>query len=248
MLNTLYTTANAGFQIILLVVLFFYCWFVWRYRKAAVSSLKSVGTMKTEEVPAGFLISAMIAVAVATGIAVVKAGWLSPPEALLDPISGISGTRGTQGIFGFSGTRGFLGFSGFSGIPGIPAVGLVAGTALVVACVELFQLGVLKAAGRLVFAGEFTDDLIRTKKTYLAAAAVMVIPPILVVSGNNPVMDEILTYIVGTEIITTALMFAGRTLILFMRQKCSLLVWFLYLCTVEIFPVSLAILLAAKSV
>jgi hypothetical protein len=49
-------------------------------------------------------------------------------------------------------------------------------------------------------------------------------------------------------VIATVLMFAVHTLMMFVKQKVSVLVWFLYLCAVEFFPVSLVVLLAARNV
>jgi hypothetical protein len=230
--------ANAGFQIILLAVLFAYCWFVWRYRRAAVDSLKSVVTMKTEEAPAGFLVWAMALAILGVGIATVKA--VNAP--------GILETMGVTGALTGSGAAGRGSATEIFAAWGISSAGLVVIVAIAALCIVLLQIGVLKGAGKLVFAEEVTDNLIRTKKTYLAAAAVLVVPPILMLSGGNPIRDQILIYIIGTEVIATMLMFAGNTFLLFVKQKCSLLVWFLYLCAVEIFPVSLAVMLAARGV
>ena len=52
--------------------------------------------------------------------------------------------------------------------------------------------------------------------------------------------------IIAVELAAAAVLYLKETLNLFLSKKVSILHWFLYLCTVEVFPVSLLWLLAVR--
>ena len=52
--------------------------------------------------------------------------------------------------------------------------------------------------------------------------------------------------IIVIELLATVFLYLRETLNLFLSKKISILHWILYLCTVEIFPISLIGLLAAR--
>jgi len=52
--------------------------------------------------------------------------------------------------------------------------------------------------------------------------------------------------IIAVELAAAAALYLKETLNLFLSKKVSILHWFLYLCTVEVFPVSLLWLLAVR--
>ncbi len=124
-------------------------------------------------------------------------------------------------------------------------VGLAA--AVVVTILVAFQIGLLRVAGGVTLMRELTSEIVEAKKKYLALAAILITAPVLLWSGSNPLRDQIMVYIIEAELVVVSVLFLTRTGRLFVRQKVSLLIWFLYLCAVEIFPVGLAIVLAAKN-
>ncbi|MDR2912798.1 MAG: DUF4271 domain-containing protein [Alistipes sp.] len=110
----------------------------------------------------------------------------------------------------------------------------VAGAIVVLA---LVQAGVMMAAGGLTLSGRFVGAVIRIKKNCISALSLLIVPVVAVWSGVNPMRDEIAGWIFAGVVAVVASMFVAHTLVGFVKQKVSLLVWFLYLCAVEIVPV-----------
>ncbi len=238
------TEAGAGYivlQAAVLAVIFLYCRMIYGYREQAAASLKIIAPFsllfsKKEEWGGGIenknlydrytafiTVIGLFSVGIAAGKAALAAGV--PPT----------------GVTEYSAVATIVA-SGW-----LPAIAAVAAGVTAI-CVVSLQTLVLKAAGRLVFAGGFVDFLLALKRTCLSATILLVAPFIFMYTGENPVRDEIFIYVVIIELIAIAAMYAFHTLYLFIKQKVSLLVWFLYLCTVEIFPVSLVVLLVVKNV
>ncbi len=219
-------TGNGWFQILSLVVLGLWCWMIYYYRGQAAMCLKSLVIFKAEDkftAEHGHLFNRFVNYAVAvmvaaTGIMVVKI---------------VSETVDPQ-VLAF--------------LPGwfVPPAAIM--VAALAAAIIALQFGILKLAGGLTFSEELTAELVQTKKMHLAAAAVVAVPAIILFTGLNPVWDTILEYLIIAEVVAIATAFTVKTCILFVRQKVSLLVWILYLCAVEIFPLSLAVLMAVKNV
>ncbi len=98
------------------------------------------------------------------------------------------------------------------------------------------QVMFLQAAGALTLHRELVVAVVEAKKWAVATGALAGVPAVLLWTGVNPVRDQVLMYVVGFEAVALFVLFLVRTLRLFVRQKVSVLVWFLYLCTVEIAP------------
>ena len=219
-------TGNGWFQIAALVVLALWCWMIYYFRDQAGMCLKSLVNFKSEDkftaehghLYNSFVNFAMAVTVAAAGIMVVK---------IVLPTVGPQALAMLPEWF----------------VP--PAAIFVAALA---AGIIAIQFGVLKLTGELTFSENLTDELTQAKKLHLAAAAVVVVPPVILYTGLNPVWDTILGYVIIAEVFAIATAFTAKTCILFVRQKVSLLVWILYLCAVEIFPLSLAVLLVVKNV
>jgi hypothetical protein len=115
-----------------------------------------------------------------------------------------------------------------------------------VAVIMTVQWGLLNVAGNFTFSGEFTDAITEIKNTHLSTATLFVTPPVLLWSGINPVWDSAMMWSAAAVAGMLVISFVFRTFLLFVGQKVSLLVWILYLCTVEIFPVALVWTLVVK--
>jgi hypothetical protein len=148
-------------------------------------------------------------------------------------------------VFGIVGGR----LSGSFGFDFGPVVALVFVMSLVVVVLGV-QFGVVWLVGGLTLAPLLRDGILRAKRRYFAAGVLLISPAAFMLSGGSLDMWS-RDFFVFCSIVFLAVvmyvMFAVHTLLLFVRQKVSVLVWFLYLCTVEIFPVSLIVLIGVKN-
>ena len=118
----------------------------------------------------------------------------------------------------------------------IPVLGLLATVGLAV--LLLFQVGLLRITGYITLSRPITDQLVALKFNYLALSVVFLCPLILLFLLASPDTGHILSF--GILILGGALLllYLKESLMLFLSKKISILHWFLYLCAVEIFPVS----------
>lgn len=121
---------------------------------------------------------------------------------------------------------------------------LVAGGAFLL--IFALQCAVIGMAGGLTLSKEFARAIVFNKKLALAVTAVVTLPLVALYTGLDSTADIVMGYVVAGVIVMLALVFVLRTMMLFIRQKVSLLVWILYLCAIEIFPAGVLTLLAVK--
>ena len=125
-------------------------------------------------------------------------------------------------------------------MPGRLAASIPQGAALIFSLlVSLASLGVaayqtiaVRLAGALTLSQPFIAQLMLLKRTCFA----------LCPQGTGGVWF----CIIAVELAAAAVLYLKETLNLFLSKKVSILHWFLYLCTVEVFPVSLLWLLAVR--
>ncbi len=234
---------NMAFQALSLVVPGMFCWMIYTFRAQAAECLKSVvkfstrdeGSVENKRMYDNFLGVAMLTGALAAGLGVVKI-----ISAMLAAGTGTPGTIQWK-VADLAGT------TGIGGMPVwiLPAAALA--VSVLAAAVVLAGVGVLKAAGSLTLSGKFTDEVVRMKKNWLAACSVLMVPLVAVWSGVNPMRDTIVAYLFVAVVVALCCLFVVHTLRGFLKQKVSVLVWFLYLCTVEIFPVCALVLAATRN-
>jgi hypothetical protein len=216
---------NVWFQIITLAVVGLYCLMVYYYRGQARLCLKGVFTLKSEDrftAEHGNLYNNFIAFAVmlctlAIGIALTKELAL-----YTDPEMVALAPRWS-----------------------IPLASIALWIMWVV--VVLVQWALLKIAGEFTFSGHLTGAIAEVKNTHLAVAALFLVPTVVFWSGVNPVWDTIMMWTIVVEGAVLLISFVFRTFLLFVGQKVSILVWILYLCAVEIFPIALVWTLVVKN-
>ena len=92
----------------------------------------------------------------------------------------------------------------------------------------------------------FTAQIVLLKRTYFALAVIVSSPALLLFALCPPGRGGVWFTVIVAELTVTALLYFRETLNLFLSKKVSILHWFLYLCTVEIFPISLLWLLAVR--
>jgi hypothetical protein len=216
---------NVWFQILILAVVGLYCLMIYYYRGQARMCLKGVFTFKAEDrftAEHGHLYNSFIAFAV---------------------------TLCTLGI-GIAITKTIAVWASSVAIDGIPqwSVSLAAIVLwTVVAVVMTIEWGLLKVAGNFTFSGKLTAAITEIKNNHLAAMAVILTPAVLLWSGINPVWDRVMLWVIAVEGGGLLVSFVFRTFLLFVGQKVSILVWILYLCTVEIFPIAFVWTLVVKN-
>jgi len=112
--------------------------------------------------------------------------------------------------------------------------------------IALVQCGALALIGRITLTTELTRAVIHFKALYFSIATLIAMPAALLLifcpPGEGRFWFWALCLLTGTVVV----LFLKETFMLFLRKKISILHWFLYLCTVECFPVSLVWLLATR--
>ena len=112
--------------------------------------------------------------------------------------------------------------------------------------VAAFQLLATRLIGALTLSQPFTSQLVLLKRTYFALAVIVTSPMLLLFALCPRGTGGIWFTVIVAELAITAMLYFRETLNLFLSKKISILHWFLYLCTVEIFPISLLWLLTAR--
>ncbi len=112
-------------------------------------------------------------------------------------------------------------------------------TAASLLAVYLYQIIVILTMRLLLSNSSFTKLLLHLKGISFSITALVLIPTILCYSLSQGVVQSVFSYIVIIQFIMAMLLFLFETFILFLSKKVSLLHTILYLCAVEIFPVTL---------
>ena len=136
-------------------------------------------------------------------------------------------------------------------MPGRLAASIPQGAALIFSLlVSLASLGVaayqtiaVRLAGALTLSQPFIAQLMLLKRTCFALGMILISPPLLLFALCPQGTGGVWFCIIAVEL---AALYLKETLNLFISKKVSILHWFLYLCTVEVFPVSLLWLLAVR--
>ena len=84
------------------------------------------------------------------------------------------------------------------------------------------------------------------RRAYVALAVIVTAPVLLLFALCPRNTGDVWFLIITIELAVTAVLYLRESLHLFISKKISILHWILYLCTVEIFPVSLVWLLLAR--
>ncbi|MEG0788951.1 MAG: DUF4271 domain-containing protein [Alistipes sp.] len=97
----------------------------------------------------------------------------------------------------------------------------------------------LKIVGIATLTQNFITNLIFIKRTFFALSVVVVPPTLLLFALCPDQGGAVWAWITAVEVVLILLLFLQRTLLLFISEKLSIFHWFLYLCIVEIFPISI---------
>ncbi len=123
---------------------------------------------------------------------------------------------------------------------------LALGVGLFFLLVYLYGILLLRAVGGVTLTSGFTTQLIRIKRGYAALGAIILAPVILLFALSPLGSDTIWAGLLTAGWLITFLLYLRETFALFISKKVSILHWILYLCAVEIFPVTLLWLLVVR--
>lgn len=120
------------------------------------------------------------------------------------------------------------------------------GVAVALFGVILYQFIVAGVVGRLTYTQHLFEQLFLLKRTFFALIT-LIATPFLALWLLTPAGEgKIWFWVIIIELVVSLILYLQETLSLFISKKISILHWFLYLCGVEIFPISLLILLTVR--
>lgn len=213
--------SGAGFQIAVIALLLLYTVLLYRYRSDIVEVLTNRKAVAEEVGTAGQSIySRFLNSALVVGMLLVGIMAVKISDLLPD--------------------RTFSAFPLWATLLAVPAVSCAA---LAVAGV---QVAALWCIGRAAMCDTFMSQIARLRKICFAAFAVICSPVVLLYAASERGVSEWLAYVAVIEIVLILTIFLRETYALFVDKNISILHWFLYLCTVELFPVSLIVLIAVR--
>jgi len=120
---------------------------------------------------------------------------------------------------------------------------------LAVAAVSLagiYKWLVLNISGHLVLQDELAHKLILLHALFMGRIALYGLPFALFYALSPAGSGQWWLRLWGVVCLYRAVLFVGKSLSLFLVKKISILHWILYLCTVEVFPVTLLVLLVNR--
>ena len=118
----------------------------------------------------------------------------------------------------------------------VPAVLIVTMVVLAV------QIALLWVIGGVAMCSDVTSMLLRLRKISFSIFTILCAPSVLLYALSEIGQSKVFLYLIVAEVITFLVAFLYETFVLFVSKKISVLHWILYLCTVELFPVSLIVL------
>ncbi len=120
------------------------------------------------------------------------------------------------------------------------------GVAAALALSLLYQRGVTFVVGVLTYSQPLIERLWLVKRHAAAMLTVAATPPLLLLLLLPPGTGRGWLWMIIIELSVLSVLYLRETLMLFLAKKVSILHWFLYLCVVEILPLSLWVLLAGR--
>ena len=112
--------------------------------------------------------------------------------------------------------------------------------------VAVYQMTVVRLTGAVTLTQPFISQLVLLKRSYFSLGVIVISPALLLFALCPRSTGGLWFCIIVIELIITVGLYLRETLNLFIAKKISILHWFLYLCTVEIFPISLLWLLTVR--
>ncbi len=131
-------------------------------------------------------------------------------------------------------------------LPRAAALLIFAGGAVAASAVALYQWWMMRVVGLVTISGDFMERMLMIKRVYFSFGVLMASPVILLFvlmpAGRGGGWLFLLVVVVAAVL----LLYLRESLHLFISKKVSILHWFLYLCTVDLFPLSLVWFVGAR--
>ena len=112
--------------------------------------------------------------------------------------------------------------------------------------VALFQYLVLTIIGAITVSNNFISALVSLKIMAFAIITIIAAPVTILYALSPPKEGGVLGGILILITVLSLIWFLIKTIELFISKKISILQWFLYLCCIEIFPISLIVAYIVK--
>ena len=109
-----------------------------------------------------------------------------------------------------------------------------------------YQWSLLRLVGALTLTQPLITQLRQLRKLYFSGAVVVVTPALLLFTLCPQPASLLWFGLIVIELAVTLFLYVRETLTLFLSKKVSIIHWILYLCSVELFPVSLLWQLAVR--
>ncbi len=130
----------------------------------------------------------------------------------------------------------------------VASVVWIFGGVMVVLALLFYGWSVLRLAGYLTLQKDFVDKLFDMKRQ-LYVFIVIFVSPMLIISGmSNFAQGEWVLQLSMYVVFVFGVIFVQQSFLLFMRQNISILHWILYLCAVEILPLTFLWGLASRAI
>lgn len=125
-------------------------------------------------------------------------------------------------------------------------ISFVVGLFLAGVLLFLLQNSVLRVIGLVCGERDFTHEAITLRGVCIGFWGFLVALPTLLLLLNHTATEEVVLHLITILTILALLLYMFKSFLLFRRAKISILIWFLYLCTVEALPVSLLVVGIAR--
>lgn len=123
-------------------------------------------------------------------------------------------------------------------------------TSLAISAVFLLVIGfqgtLLRLVGALTLTQPLLTQLRQLRKLYFSTAVVLVSPALLLLTLSPSYTSALWFSLIVVALAVTLFLYLRETLTLFLAKKVSFVHWILYLCGIELFPVSLLWQLAVR--
>ena len=104
--------------------------------------------------------------------------------------------------------------------------------------IHIYRLFVLRTAGYLTYRIDFAKRIVYLTQITFSIGCIFCVPSMIVFAVSTTPAHMAFVYLIGFEVIIWVIYLLVQTYGLFVKENVSILHWFLYLCGVEILPVS----------
>lgn len=132
------------------------------------------------------------------------------------------------------------------GITSVATPTLLLATLGAVVVVLLFQQLLHLLIGHITLSRGLMRALMQSKLLIFGVTTLIATPLLLLTLFTPPGEGMLWLYMLGVVTLGALFLFLKESFVLFLSQKISILHWFLYLCAVECFPISLIVLLVIR--